>query len=104
MSAESYLRFVLALALVLALILILAWIARRYGLGGAIAAKPVGRKQRRLAVVEALALDPKRRLVIVRRDGIEHLLVLSSTGETVIERGFSGPEPFTLPAVESVAT
>lgn len=103
MSPESYLRFVLALGVVIGLILLLAWIARRSGWGG-IAAKPLGRNKRRLAVVEALTLDPKRRLVIVRRDGTEHLLILSGTGETVIERGFAAPEPFTLSEPEATAT
>lgn len=99
MSAEGYLRFVLALGLVIALILILAWIARRSGLGG-VTVKPLGKK-RRLAIVETLTLDPKRRLVIIRRDATEHLLVLSATGETVVEQGFPPPEPFVLPEPES---
>ena len=76
MSFDVYLRFAMALGLVIALILILAWAARRAGLGG-ITAKPAGRK-RRLAVVEVLTLDPKRRLVLLRRDGTEHLLILGA--------------------------
>ena len=95
MNPETYLRFATALGVVIALILILAWIARRAGLGGRVR---VQGRPRRLAVVEALTLDPKRRLVIIRRDGTEHLLVLGSGGETVIERGIVPPEPFALPA------
>jgi flagellar protein FliO/FliZ len=95
MNPETYLRFTLALGFVVALILILAWIARRSGLGG-LAIRPQGRK-RRLAVVEGLILDPKHRLVIVRRDGAEHLLLLGAAGDLVIERGLVPPEPFVLP-------
>ena len=55
---------------VLALIALLAWVARRLGLG---AAGP--RPGRRLALVEVLALDPRRRLILVRCDGREALLL-----------------------------
>jgi flagellar protein FliO/FliZ len=100
MSLDTYFRFVLALVLVVALILILAWIARRSGFGPAVV-KPLGRR-RRLAIVETLTLDPKRRLVIVRRDGTEHLLLLGGTHETVIEHGIAAPEPFALPDTQQV--
>jgi flagellar protein FliO/FliZ len=100
MSFDIYLRFAMALGLVIALILILAWFARRAGFGG-ITAKPAGRK-RRLAVVEVLTLDPKRRLVLLRRDGTEHLVILGAGGETVIEQGIAAPEPFALPKADSV--
>jgi flagellar protein FliO/FliZ len=83
---ESYLRYVLALAVVLGLIWLIAWAVRRFGLvpGGALA----GGKGRRLGVVEAMPLDGKRRLVLVRRDDREHLLLLSAgTGaDLLIER------------------
>lgn len=100
MSIETYLRFVLALILVVGLILLLAWIARRSGFGPA-NVKPLGRK-RRLGIVETLTLDPKRRLVIVRRDGAEHLILLGTAGETVVEHGFAAPEVFVLPNAPQV--
>lgn len=85
MEPEGYLRFVLALVFVLALIGLLAVIARRLGVGfpaGVI--KSAG--DRRIGVVEVAPLDSKRKLVLVRRDNVEHLLVLSPTNETVIEQ------------------
>ena len=42
--------------------------------------------ERRLQLVETLGLDAKRRLVIVRCDDAEHLIVLGPAGETVIAR------------------
>ena len=98
MSFDIYLRFVLALAGVVALIFAIAWIARRSGFGP-VMAKPLGRR-RRLSVVETLTLDPKHRLVIVRRDGVEHLLLLGAAAETVVERGITPPEPFALPETQ----
>jgi len=102
MSIETYLRFVLALILVVGLILVLAWIARRSGFGPA-NVKPLGRSKRRLGIVETLTLDPKRRLVIVRRDATEHLILLGTAGETVVEHGLSAPEAFALPDAEVTA-
>lgn len=60
MAFDSYLRFVLALLLVLGLIAILAWLLRRFGLGGAMR----GSSQRRLQVVETTPIGPRHRLVL----------------------------------------
>lgn len=87
MTMETYWRFLLALIAVVALILVIAWVARRLGLGGRLAA--VGGK-RRLGVVEVLPLDGKRRLVLLRRDGTEHLVLLGMHDDLVIERGIGG--------------
>lgn len=84
-----YLRFVASLVLVLGLILGLLWVVRRFGLGGMVV-RPAGR--RRLALVESMALDGKRRLVLVRRDGCEHLLLLGGAGDVVVERGIVPPD------------
>jgi flagellar protein FliO/FliZ len=77
-------RAVLAMVLVLALMAAVAWVARRYLLSGAMAA--IGAR-RRLAVVEHIMLDGKSRLVLVRRDQTEHLLVLGPASAIVVESG-----------------
>ena len=41
--------------------------------------------QRRLAVVETLMVGPKQRLLIIRRDDVEHLVFAGAEGATVIE-------------------
>lgn len=81
---DIYWRFVGALVVVVALIFVLAWIAKRLGLGGRLAAP---RGKRRLVVQEVLALDGKRRLVLLRRDGVEHLLLLGLNDDVVVETG-----------------
>lgn len=83
MEFDIYLRFLLALAFVLGLIAALTWAARRFGFAGNMS--PMKSRSTRLAVVEALMLDTKRRLVLIRRDDREHLLILGPTGETVVE-------------------
>ena len=85
MEFDVYIRFLLALVFVLGLIVALAWAARRFGFGGNLVAMK-GRSTR-LAVVESVMLDAKRRLVLVRRDDREHLLILGPAGETVVESG-----------------
>jgi flagellar protein FliO/FliZ len=94
MAPDTYLQFLLALVVVLALIVALAWVARRFHLIGAGFVGPAGK--RRLSIVEAAALDAKRRLVLVRRDQVEHLLLLGHNSETVVETG--------IPAAASGAT
>jgi hypothetical protein len=44
-----------------------------------------GAAKRRLKIVEFMPIDHRRRLVLVRRDDREHLLLLGPQGETVVE-------------------
>lgn len=93
MTTPDYLRFVLALAFVLGLIGIFGLLLRRFGPGAGLALRRPG-QQRRLGVVEVLSLDARRRLVLVRRDGVEHLLLLGQTGDQVVEsRIIADPNP-----------
>lgn len=89
MEATAYLQFLAALALVLGLIALAAWLARRFGVGGSIPARR--RQSLRLTIVEAITIDAKRRLILVRRDGTEHLLLLGGT-DVVVERDIRPPE------------
>ncbi|MFM7347447.1 MAG: flagellar biosynthetic protein FliO [Tagaea sp.] len=75
-------QFAAALAFVLALVALVAWLARRFLPG---AAGVQAGKKRRLAIVENLALDPKTRAVLLRRDDAEHLIVLGPNAATKIE-------------------
>lgn len=93
MEFGLYLQTLVALALVLGLIAAIAWAAKRYGLGGLPGAGRAGGRQRRLAVVETLPLDTRRRLVLIRRDGIEHLILTGAGADLVIETGIPAPAP-----------
>ncbi|AYG66428.1 MULTISPECIES: flagellar biosynthetic protein FliO [unclassified Rhizobium] len=48
-------------------------------------------RQPRLQVLDAAAVDARRRLVLVRRDGIEHLIMIGGPTDIVIESGISDP-------------
>ena len=93
MEFGGYLQFLLALVFVLGLIGLLALLARRMGFGYPAAALK-GAKTRRLSVVEATPLDGRRRLVLIRRDDTEHLILMGPTNELLIESGIKAdPEP-----------
>ena len=52
-------------------------------------------RQARLAVLDSVALDQRRRLVLVRRDETEHLLLVGGPSDLVVEPGIqrAGREP-----------
>ncbi len=74
MDFADFARGVAALALTLGLIGLAAVLARRYGPNALFRVQP--KTTRRLAIVESLMLDPARRLVVVRFDDQERLLLL----------------------------
>lgn len=88
MTPEHYLRFVFAMLFVLGLMGGLWLILKRLGLAGPVV--PAGTK-RRLKLVESLAIDSRRRAVILQCDDTQHLVILGPTGETVVETKLSVP-------------
>lgn len=90
LEAVNYLKFVLALVFVLGLIGGFAILAKRAGLGNR---GPIVRgKSKRLSIVESMSLDPKRRVVLIRRDDAEHLVLLGTQNEQVIETGLAATD------------
>ncbi|CAN7233869.1 flagellar biosynthetic protein FliO [Phenylobacterium sp. LjRoot219] len=75
MNLADFARAVFALALTLGLMGLCAAALRRFG-PDALARFGASKKERRLAIVETLVLDPSRRLVLVSCDGRERLLLL----------------------------
>jgi flagellar protein FliO/FliZ len=80
-------RYLGALLLVLGLIGFAGLAARRFGLPGL--SKPAS--ARRLKIVETLMISPRQRLVLLRRDGVEHLVMISPDGASVIEASIAAP-------------
>ena len=78
-------RAVFGLAFTLRLIGIAAWAARRYA-PQILARLNAERGERRLQVVETLVLDPARRLVLVRVDDEERLILLGEGRELIEPR------------------
>ena len=84
MESISWIRIVLAFAAVAALLAFFGFALkyfkmRGFAMPGAVAGT------RRLQLVETLLLDARRRLVIVRCDTAEHLLLLGINEDIVVE-------------------
>lgn len=95
MEAPDYLKFFAAFMFVLALMGGLSLILKRVGLGKA-AFMP--QEKRRLKVLEILPLDARRKAVLLSRDGMEHLVILGPSGETVVETHIKAPHADDLPS------
>lgn len=85
--SEEILRIVIALIAVLGMIGGAAMLARRMGFttpGASLGGK------KRLALVETMTLDARRRIAIIKCDDTEHLIILSASSETVIASDIDG--------------
>jgi hypothetical protein len=80
----SNLTFIFVFVAVLALIGVAAWLVRRFATSRLGANTNRGRMPR-LAVIDAAAVDGRRRLVLVRRDNVEHLLMIGGPTDIVVE-------------------
>lgn len=78
------LTFFLAFVAVLALIGVAAWLVRRFA-SSRLGANTNRGRMPRLAVIDAAAVDGRRRLVLVRRDNTEHLLMIGGPTDIVVE-------------------
>lgn len=92
MTLGTFLNFFLALMVVLGLIGILSWAGQRWGSF----LPQLGRKgkgPKRIGIVETLYVDGKHRLALLRRDQVEHLVLLDPTGAIVVESNIVKGEP-----------
>ena len=80
----SPITFIVAFIVVLALIGVAAWLVRRFA-STRLGANTQRGRMPRLAVIDAAAVDGRRRLVLVRRDNVEHLLMIGGPTDIVVE-------------------
>jgi len=90
------------LLFVTALVVLTVWAFKAvFGQGDTNAAKK-GR-EKRLAVVETAQVDANRKLCLVRRDDVEHLLIIGGPVDLVVETGIKGrPAPLLPPHADVV--
>lgn len=96
MDILDFSRYFAALLVVLGLLGGFAIIVRRGWLPGsfpALANLSGPRQKRRLQVTESLILDPRRRVVIVKADEEEHVLLLGPERETLLTTRPAKQEP-----------
>ena len=87
MDAIDYTRYVFALVAVLGVLTLGAFIMRRAAGGWR------NEDDRRLRVVESLMIDPKKRLLLIERDKVEHLILLSGDNAHFVERRIRKESP-----------
>jgi flagellar protein FliO/FliZ len=98
MDLTEIFRFVAALAFIIGLIGVCAYAAKRFGFAtGSFGGSAV----KRLSVSEVKVLDAKHRLILVRRDGKEHLILMGGEHNLLIETGIDAPA---MPEMSSTAT
>jgi flagellar biogenesis protein FliO len=95
METELLLKAFFSLVLVIGLIGLLALLYKRYGIERNLMNKG---KPKKLKIEEFIYLDSRRKLVLVKKDEHELLILLSPTGEIIIPTGLRpavkhGPHP-----------
>jgi flagellar biogenesis protein FliO len=78
-------KILLFLVVVLGLLALAFWLVRRFG-GGRLGGASTRGRQPRLAMIDQAAIDNRRRLVLIRRDNVEHLLIIGGPTDVVIEQ------------------
>lgn len=86
MNLEAYEQYLTPAAIVLVGLIALWLVAKMVG------KKVTGRRGSRLAVTEFHEVDKSRRLVLVRRDDVEHLIMIGGSQDMMVESGI-GAEP-----------
>ncbi len=84
-SAANIVGFILIFAIILGGIFVVLSIIRRFG-GGTFATNGRTGRQPRLSVMDAAAVDSRRKLVLIRRDDVEHLLLIGGPTDVVVEQ------------------
>src|SRR5580704_11258170 len=92
-------RYVVAFAAIIALMAGAFYLLRRFGAGGLVSGAVRGR-QPRLAVIESASVDQRRSLLLIRRDNVEHLIMVGGPTDVVIEPNIVRAIP-TAPAREA---
>jgi len=83
-SGNTVLTAFFALGIVLVLIVLAVWLLKLvFNASGNVSRG----RNRRLSVVDTLSLDPRRQLIIVRRDNVEHLILTGGAQDLVVETG-----------------
>ena len=100
-SVDPY-RFIVAFSIVMALAGLGVWLAGY--LGFMTPFKFRRQENRRLSVLETIDLDSKRRLVLVRRDNVEHLICTGGAADVIIESYITNNDAFTEETILSSIT
>ena len=84
LDVSTPVRVLGAIIILVALLGAFFWVVRWFG-GERIGTTTARGRQPRLAVIDAATVDGRRRLVLIRRDNVEHLLMIGGPSDLVVE-------------------
>jgi flagellar protein FliO/FliZ len=84
-EGQSGLKVVFFVTVVLVLLALAFWLLRRFG-GRRLGSAATRGRQPRLGVIDQATVDGRRRLVLIRRDNVEHLLIVGGPTDVVVEQ------------------
>src|SRR5262249_60676117 len=87
-EGQTGLKVFLFVIVVLALLALAFWLVRRFA-GGRLGGGAARGRQPRLALIDQATVDGRRRLVLIPRDNVEHLLIIG--GPTRVGGGPNTP-------------
>jgi flagellar protein FliO/FliZ len=90
-GASSY-KILFAVVAVVVVLALAFWALRRFGSSRLRGAAARGR-QPRLAVIDSATVDGRRRLLLIRRDNVEHLLMIGGPTDVVVEQNILRATP-----------
>ena len=100
-DTDSIILGVAAFLFAFALIALIAWAFKTFVLTRRSGTSLLRGRDRRLSVVETAPMDGHRKLILIRRDTVEHLLMTGGPVDVLIETGIEGQRPLE-PPVEDV--
>jgi flagellar protein FliO/FliZ len=93
MDFNQFLISVSIVLFVVAFVALAIWAFKAFVLGGGggrSGSSFLRQRDRRLGLVESTAIDGRRRLLLVRRDDVEHLVMIGGPVDMLIETGIQG--------------
>jgi flagellar biogenesis protein FliO len=100
MTFDTLILAVAAGLFVMALIALMAWAFKTF-FPGKHSGQGFMRREKRLGVVETASIDQKRKLLLIRRDDVEHLIIIGGPIDMLVETGIKG-RPHLEPPLEDV--
>jgi len=92
-DTDSIVLGIAAFLFAFALIALIAWAFKTFVLTGRSGPGLLRGRDRRLGVVETASVDGHRKLVLIRRDTVEHLIMTGGPVDVLIETGIAGQQP-----------
>jgi flagellar biogenesis protein FliO len=89
-DTDSILVAIAAFLFAFALIALIAWVFTSFMASRPRSAGFLRGRDRRLGVVETASVDARRKLILIRRDDVEHLIMTGGPVAVLIETGIEG--------------